>query len=985
MATTGFYHCAVKPVSRATGRSAVAAAAYRAGERMTDERTGIQHDYRAKGGVIESFILVPFEAPAWASDRAELWNAIEAGTKAKNGRLATELELALPHELTAEQRRALVEGFAREMVEKYKVAVDVAIHKGGKGGDHRNHHAHMMITHREITAQGVGEIANTKTIERKVKGEIKPVKIAGAFNEADIIPTRKAWADAINAAYKAAGLDIRADHQSHADRGLLAEPTKHLGPAASAMERRGEATSRGDLNREITATNAKRERLEAERLSLAAAIAELAAERQARADARELRAAVRTDSAARILAAMTERRATFTRAELVRLLGRGIEDRTEARALAVELLAHPDIIGLRETAEAAVTRYTTREVLAAERQILQDGRALTNATGGGLSERQRTAAYKNHRHLDEEQRAAVDYATGKGGLAIIDGEAGTGKSTTLAAIRDAYEGAGYRVVGLAWTNSVVQDMRADGFKEASTIAAALGLIDRRGKQWNHKTILMVDEAAMLSSRHLGRVLSAAKAAGAKVILTGDDKQLASIERGGMYSALKAEHGAAELHTVRRVQDAAQQQAFNLMHSGKFAAALDIFDKAGAVNWTETQDDARAALVGQWAADTKASPDKSRFVFAYSNADVKALNADLRAIRRERGELGRDHILRTEDGPAAFASGDRIQFTASAHSREDRARGLVTGAIGTIRALDGERVTVELDGKPGKQGRLVSFTIGEDAEGGQFNAIRHGYAGTIYKGQGRTLDQTYLYHSQNWRAASAYVAMSRHRESVSLFVAREVTRGAEPWMMKQGGLDALDEKQRDSAARSYYAWAEENPRPAAKYGLADYVAYVQEKQGERGRSAYDMAQLARQISRTEETRAASQFVNDEQAAAKLRDKAKGRAKGTGTGARLPRLSSPGRYDALREAAKVAARKVIDPLADLMARRGKARPLATLNKYEALKQQQTPAAQKNPAAMPKGDDMADLINPKIKADVDRKAEQERARQRNKDMGL
>lgn len=949
MTQVGFYHCAVKPVGRATGRSAVAAASYRAGERHHDERTGLTHDYRAKGGVIASFIVSPAGAPAWATDRGTLWNAAEAATVAKNGRVATELELALPHEFTDQQRRELVEGFARSIAEKHKVAIDVSIHGPGRGGDHRNHHAHVMITHRELTALGFGEIANTRMIDRKVKGVMKPVKVAGAFNVEDITPTRSAWAAAVNAAYADAGLSIRVDHRSHAERGLAAAPTKHLGPSASAMERRGEATDRGNINRAVVARNAQREALEAKRLSLTAAIAELVAERQARADRRELRAAVRTASTARILEAITEKRATFTRAELVGVLGRGVDDRAEAVALATELLAHPDVVGLRETAEAAVTRYTTREVLACERQVLKDGRALGEGGQGGLSDRQRNAALTGHRQLDEEQRDAFERATGRGGLAIIAGEAGTGKSTTLAAIRDAYEKAGYRVVGLAWTNSVVQDMRGDGFREAATISAELGRQERaeatsgyryrrngvavkaqQAGQWNAKTVLIVDEAAMLSSYHLGRVMERAGAAGAKVILAGDDKQLASIERGGMFSALRAEHGAAELHTVRRVQDLAQRQAFNHMHAGQFEVALEIFDKGGAIRWTETQDEARAALVGQWAADTKAAPDKRRFVFAYSNADVDALNADLRAVRRERGELGFDHLLRTKDGPAVFAVGDRVQFTASAYGRDAKAAGLVTGGMGELRAIDGARVTVELDGKGGQKGRLVSFTVGEDEQAGQFNAMRHGYAGTIYKGQGRTLDQSYLFHSRNWRAASAYVALSRHKETTALFVAREVTRGAEPWMMGQGGLAALDEKRRQSAAQSYEAWAEEKPAAAARHGLAEYVAYVQDKQTERGRSAYDMEQLTRQISRADETRAASQFV----AADQLPQKA-----AQGGGQRRPPLSGPNRYAALHAAVEAAKHRVVDPIAELMRKMEQGgRKAVPVGKYDALKAQE-----------------------------------------------
>jgi Ti-type conjugative transfer relaxase TraA len=926
MTKAGVYHCAVKSVGRSTGRSAVAAAAYRSGQRLEDDRTGLTHDYRAKGGVIESFIVAPADAPSWANDRQALWNEVEAASTAKNARLATELELALPHELTADQRRELVEKFARAIMEQHRVAVDVSIHAPGKEGDHRNFHAHVMITHRDLGPEGFGEIANTRTIDRKVKGRVKPVIKRGAFNEEDMIPTREAWAVVVNDAYQAAGLNVRVDHRSHQDRGLAAEPTTHLGYAASGLERRGEASDRGDLNRGITARNAERAKIEDERMTLSAAIAELVAERERRADGREMRAAIRTASANRILEAMTEKRATFSRAELVATLRRGVDTRAEAANMATELLAHPDVIGLREKADAAVTRYTTRAVLADERQVLKDARSLAGRPGSALTERQRNAALRTHRQLDEEQRAAFAHATGGRGLALVAGEAGTGKSTTLAAIRDAYEGGGYRVIGMAWTNAVVQDMAADGFRETSTIAAALARVEKGKDAWGRKTVLVVDEAAMLSSRHLGRVLKEAERAGAKVILAGDDQQLASIERGGMFSALQAEHGAAELHTVRRVQDQAQRQAFNHMHAGEFGAALDIFDRAGAITWTDKQDDARAALVAQWAADTKAEPGKSRFVFAYSNADVAELNADLRAIRKERGELGADQLLQTKDGATAFAKGDRVQFAGSAYGREGKALGLVNGGMATVREIDGSRMTVELDGRGKQAGRVVSFTVGDNDQAGQFNAIRHGYAGTIYKGQGRTLDQSYLYHSENWRASAAYVALSRHRESTSLFVAREVTRGRDPWMMATGGLEGLDERQKKAAERSYQDWAEEMPKAAERYGLADYVSYVQGKQGERGRSAYDLEQLTRQISRADETRAASQFVADE-----------GQQKAAQGGGRpIPTLSGARRYDALREAAKAAVRPVMDPIAALLSGKGATgRRKAPAGLYDPLK--------------------------------------------------
>jgi ATP-dependent exoDNAse (exonuclease V) alpha subunit len=162
-------------------------------------------------------------------------------------------------------------------------------------------------------------------------------------------------------------------------------------------------------------------------------------------------------------------------------------------------------------------------------------------------------------------------------------------------------------------------------------------------------------------------------------------------------------------------------------------------------------------VKRWAADTADTPDKARFVFAYTNVDVMQLNNDLRAVRRERGELGPSHLLPTADGRLPFAEGDRVQLTGT-----DKQAGLYNGMIGTIEEIKGTQITLKLDGR-GAERRTF------DAE--QFPNFRHGYAGTIYRGQGRTLDQSYLYHSEHWRSAASYVALTRHREKAELFVAR----------------------------------------------------------------------------------------------------------------------------------------------------------------------------------------------------------------------
>lgn len=515
----------------------------------------------------------------------------------------------------------------------------------------------------------------------------------------------------------------------------------------------------------------------------------------------------------KVLAALTTDRSTFGRRDLDRLLAKSIISRAERKELANAILARDEVIALRETADGPVTRYTTRTVLAAERRVLRDAGTLAVDTSHGMTERVREDTIDRHSHLDYEQRAAFLHATGVEGLALVAGEAGTGKSATVGAIRDAYEDAGYCVLGLAWTNAVVQDMKRDGFVNAATIAGELKRLDAGASRWDNRTVLVVDEAAMLATKHLQEVTTKAREAGAKLILVGDDKQLASIERGGMFGALHQEHGGAELHQIRRVADVHQKRAFNRMHGGDFRAAVDIFDQQNAIQWAPTQDKARAALVGRYITAAAAQPDKTRFVFAYTNADVADLNRDIRALRAERGELGTDHSLLTKDGAQMFAAGDRIQFTGTARHRRDRDAGLANGVAGTIRGIAGARVTVELDGKRRGKPRMLSFTVGENTQPGQFNSFRHGYAGTIYKGQGRTLDQTYLYHSRHWRRAASYVALTRHRERTTVFVAQETARDLDQLARQMARID-----DRRAASQFHHVDAlRTNEPPGAKTG------------------------------------------------------------------------------------------------------------------------------------------------------------------------
>ena len=247
----------VKPHSRGAGHSAVRGAAYRAGEKLMDERRGVTEDYSKKSGVMDKGIVLPENAPEALKDRAALWNAAEFAEFNKNGsarekaRLAREIVLALPHELNHEQRHALVREYGAALVERHGFGLDYAIHAPDPKGDNKNFHAHVMTTTRRIDETGLHS-ASKKTRELD-DGKTGPKEIKA---------WRDMWEGHANEHLKRAGLDIQIDMSSYKSRGIDKQSEIHMGKAASEIERRGVETNVGNRNREIREGNASWDRLE---------------------------------------------------------------------------------------------------------------------------------------------------------------------------------------------------------------------------------------------------------------------------------------------------------------------------------------------------------------------------------------------------------------------------------------------------------------------------------------------------------------------------------------------------------------------------------------------------------------------------------------------------------------------------------------------------------------------------------------------------
>jgi ATP-dependent exoDNAse (exonuclease V) alpha subunit len=255
------YRLQIESISRSDGHSSVGAAAYRAGERIRDDRTNEVHNHSRRKDVTHSEIMLPSELSSsenmeWARNRSSLWNSVENAESRKNARVAREIQVNLPHELPPERRVALARTFSQEVADHYKVAVDLAVHEPRPSGDPRNHHAHLLMTTREVSAEGLGAKAALELSRHE------RMRLGLPSSSQEFTAIRERWATITNEALKEANIEARVDHRSLAEQGIDREPRPHIPFAAYKIERAGQ---RSDVAESIRADYAARVQARLER------------------------------------------------------------------------------------------------------------------------------------------------------------------------------------------------------------------------------------------------------------------------------------------------------------------------------------------------------------------------------------------------------------------------------------------------------------------------------------------------------------------------------------------------------------------------------------------------------------------------------------------------------------------------------------------------------------------------------------------------
>ena len=287
--------------------------------------------------------------------------------------------------------------------------------------------------------------------------------------------------------------------------------------------------------------------------------------------------------------------------------------------------------------------------------------------------------------------------------------------------------------------------------ESQTLHSLLYALDQRRDRLTDRDVLVLDEAGMIGSRLMARLLKHARAAGAKVILVGDPEQLQAIEAGAAFRAIVDRCGAARLTEVRRQRDAWQRAATEALATAQTADALDRYEREGMVHAHGSHAQAKAALIARWDQARRATPNQSQIILAYTRADVRALNSMARDLRRAAGEIGIGSHVQTAHGVREFAKGDRLYFL-----KNDRDMNVRNGSLGTVEKIAGDYLTVRLD-----DGRTLAIDVT------LYPHLDHGYAATVHKSQGVTVDRAHLLASRYMDRHAAYVGMTRHRDRLDV--------------------------------------------------------------------------------------------------------------------------------------------------------------------------------------------------------------------------
>lgn len=797
-------------LTRSSGSSAIAHSAYNSASHQEDERTGQAWNYTAKREVVASWIAAPEGSPSWCLQREELWNRVELfedeiadkrfrghtdpekkkrSLEAKekylsSTQVAQKIMVALPLELSLEQSRQAMDAFVRERFVSRGLVVQCDIHE-----DAGNPHAHLMITRRAV-----------------IDGAFSPTKDREILSRDELKVTRKQWEIFLNKALERAGVSERVTCESYESRGLEIVPTRHLGWQGASLQKQGLPSRIAEENRSAFQENVD----------------------------------LFLRKPQEILKAVSQQKVVFTKLDVERELFRRVEGDERLFGVIKGLLegVEPELLGKaantndvlegRHAQPELISRYAGR-LLSGEGIVSLGSDVRSNALYVTKADQEREAQIretlarlsaraahgitskrlqkvigqvekKEEIAYSEEQKEAIESLVSERSLTLLTGNAGTGKSTTLKVVAEAYKREGYRVLGTAFQGVVAEALSVDlgieahslemfkrswdHFDKAKAVLRARSLSQKilhgkalqeakrrikalEGRNLTSKDVVILDEGNMVSAEHYSALLKRVETSGAKLIIVYDPRQIKALYGTDVSRMLETMEGAT-LTSVKRQRLPWMKEASMHLNRHDVERGLQAYQDQDRIHYRASVHSAKYAMIEAFFKAYDENPKTAPTLLCFRNADVFDLNQGIQKTLIARGDL-KDGIKIVN---TLYHAGDKVVFTKTdltgkeVKTLEEGSSpriGVKNGTAGVIEKIIPEKKTLHV--RLGNE-RLVAFNAGD------YQGLMLGYAMTINKAEGKTFENALGLFDPLQDPNSLLIMATRHRENFDLYCSKE---------------------------------------------------------------------------------------------------------------------------------------------------------------------------------------------------------------------
>ncbi len=709
-------------VSRSSGSNACCKGAYNARTKIKDEQTNITYNFQKQGGNVFHEILLPEGVDKKFLDTRILMNEVERTENRKNSQLLKEYLLALPDEknVSLELKKEMIYEFIKDskFIEE-GLAVQIDIHEPDK--DDKNWHAHLLVTTRRFTQDG-------KQLGKKAR-DLEPLVRGGRVNThvlAELItPPTEIWVEVQNRVFVRHGLENRVDP-------ISSIPQEHIGPIRM----------RSSLNEAVIRNEERR-------------IANIELLKNGRD----------------VLNIITKQMSVFSKKDLFRAV-KCVPDQIRAEALVEDALRFDQgVVVLYHKDGSKTGFYTTAEIREEELKLMRLGNYIkeqNNLIATGMV----SNLIKDDESLSNQQQEALSHLLlGRGGIKVLKGRAGTGKSHVLGKVAAIAASCKIEVMGLAPTHKAKLELAKVGYERCDTIKGFLFKLYNDRVDLAKNSLILVDEAGMVGNDDYSELLRVAAARGCNVILAGDERQLSSIQRGGMFSAYANRFGYFELNEIRRQEVQWGKEVALAFSVGSVREGINVLISNDRLVRRDTKIDSMESLLTDW--NNSIETLEYRLIIAVKNSDVDIINKGARELLKDKGVLsGLEYLISKksvsfegefdDEDAAGFMRGDRIVF-----KETNKSLNINNRDFGKLTYASYKEFRVKLD-----RGEEVVFNPNE------FSGFKHGYASTVYKAQSASIRDVYVLHNGFATMKNSYVALSRHVKDLHLYTNYEATKNDE---------------------------------------------------------------------------------------------------------------------------------------------------------------------------------------------------------------